>query len=96
MGEALAVAPDATIIEAVKALVNGTGVTAPDTVPLCLWIAAHAADGFEQALWRTVGALGDRDTTCAIVGGILALSNPAALAAIAQGTADWIKCRSKS
>ena len=75
MGEALAVPPDATIVEAVKALGNGAGVTAPDTVPLCLWIAAHASDGFENALWRTVSALGDRDTTCAIVGGILALSH---------------------
>ena len=75
MGEALAVPPDATIVEAVKALGNGAGVTAPDTVPLCLRIAAHASDGFENALWRTVSALGDRDTTCAIVGGILALSH---------------------
>jgi ADP-ribosylglycohydrolase len=75
VGEALAVPADATIVEAVKALGNGARVTAPDTVPLCLWIAAYAADGFEQALWRTVSALGDRDTTCAIVGGILALSD---------------------
>jgi ADP-ribosylglycohydrolase len=73
IGEALAVPPDAPIVAAAEALGNGSGVTAPDTVPLCLWIAAHAASGFEQALWHTVSALGDRDTTCAIVGGILAL-----------------------
>jgi ADP-ribosylglycohydrolase len=48
--------------------------TAPDTVPLCLWVVAHASRGFEQALWHTVSALGDRDTTCAIVGGVLALT----------------------
>jgi ADP-ribosylglycohydrolase len=71
VGEALDVPPDATIVEAAKALGNGSGVTAPDTVPLCLWVAAHASSGFEDALWRTVSALGDRDTTCAIVGGIL-------------------------
>jgi ADP-ribosylglycohydrolase len=29
---------------------------------------------YEAALWRTVSGLGDRDTTCAIVGGIVALS----------------------
>ena len=75
VGEALDVPHDATIVVAAEALGNGSGVTAPDTVPLCLWIAAHASDGFEHALWRTVSALGDRDTTCAIVGGILALTH---------------------
>ena len=75
VAEALDVAPDATIVAAAKALGNGSGITAPDTVPLCLWIAAHASDGFEHALWQTVSALGDRDTTCAIVGGILALTD---------------------
>lgn len=35
--------------------------------------AAHASGDFEQTLWRTVNALGDRDTTCAIVGGIVVL-----------------------
>jgi ADP-ribosylglycohydrolase len=74
VAEALDVPLDATIVEAAQALGNGSGVTAPDTVPLCLWVVAHASGGFEQALWHTVGALGDRDTTCAIVGGILALS----------------------
>jgi len=71
VAEALAVPSDATIVEAAQALGNGSGVTAPDTVPLCLWVVAHASGGFEQALWHTVGALGDRDTTCAIVGGFL-------------------------
>jgi len=28
---------------------------------------------YEEALWITVGGLGDRDTTCAIVGGILVM-----------------------
>jgi ADP-ribosylglycohydrolase len=74
IGEALNVAPDAKIVEAANALGNGSGITAPDTVPLCLWVAAHAQHDLEQALWQTVSALGDRDTTCAIVGGILALS----------------------
>jgi ADP-ribosylglycohydrolase len=76
VAEALDVPSDATIVEAAQALGNGSGVTAPDTVPLCLWVVAHASPraGFEQALWHTVGALGDRDTTCAIVGGVLALT----------------------
>jgi ADP-ribosylglycohydrolase len=74
IAEALDVPSDAAIVEAAQALGNGSGVTAPDTVPLCLWVVAHAPRGFEQALWHTVGALGDRDTTCAIVGGVLALT----------------------
>jgi ADP-ribosylglycohydrolase len=73
IAEALDVPADAAIVEAAEELGNGSGVTAPDTVPLCLWVVAHASAGFEQALWHTVSALGDRDTTCAIVGGILAL-----------------------
>ena len=63
---------NATVVEAARALGNGTGVTAPDTVPFCLWICAHRSTSFEAAMWDTVSALGDRDTTCAIVGGILA------------------------
>ena len=35
--EALGFPLDATIGEAARALGNGSGVTAPDTVPLCLW-----------------------------------------------------------
>jgi len=60
--------------EAAKALGTGTEVSAMDTVPFCLWAAARWHDDFEEALWATVAGLGDRDTTCAIVGGIVALS----------------------
>lgn len=70
---AVAVRADASIVEAATALGNGSGVTAPDTVPLCLWVVAHRATTFDDALWTTVAALGDRDTTCAIVGGVVAL-----------------------
>lgn len=30
-------------------------------------------ENFEEAMWLTVSGLGDRDTTCAIVGSIVAL-----------------------
>jgi ADP-ribosylglycohydrolase len=43
-------------------------------VPFCLWAAAHHRGSYEEALWTTVSGLGDRDTTCAIVGGIVAMS----------------------
>ena len=57
------------------ALVLGSGsdVTARDTVPFCLWIASWYSHDFTEAMSQTVSALGDRDTTCAIVGGIVSL-----------------------
>jgi ADP-ribosylglycohydrolase len=69
---ALALAPDSTIERAVDALGNGSQISVQDTVPLVLWCAAHQLDDYRRALWRTVSALGDRDTTCAMVGGIVA------------------------
>lgn len=52
---------------------NGSEISAQDTVPLCIWLLARHLDSFEEAMWNTVNALGDRDTTCAIVGGVVAL-----------------------
>jgi ADP-ribosylglycohydrolase len=49
------------------------GSSVADTVPFCLWVAAWHSCHFAEALWQTVSALGDRDTTCALVGGIVAL-----------------------
>ena len=66
--------PGNNLREAVRKLGTGTNVSAQDTVPFCLWSAAHHLDNFEEAMWWTVRGLGDRDTTCAIVGGIVALS----------------------
>lgn len=56
---------------AARTLGNGSKVAAFDTVPFCLWIIAFVAVDFETAMWATASALGDQDTTCAIVGGIL-------------------------
>jgi ADP-ribosylglycohydrolase len=65
--------PSATSVRlAVEALGNGSRVSAQDTVPFSLWCAAHHLADYEEALWLTVSGLGDRDTTCAIVGGIVA------------------------
>jgi ADP-ribosylglycohydrolase len=60
--------------EAATLLGNGARVICSDTVPFALWCAARHLDDFEDALWSTVSGLGDRDTTCAIVGGIVALA----------------------
>jgi ADP-ribosylglycohydrolase len=59
---------------AASRLGNGSRVISSDTVPFCLWCAARHAGSYTDALWATVAGLGDRDTTCAIVGGIVALS----------------------
>jgi len=59
---------------AVSTLGTGSETAAFDTVPFCLWVAAHQGFDFEAALWTTVAGGGDRDTTCAIVGSIVGLS----------------------
>lgn len=55
-----------------RRLGNGQNVSAQDTVPYSLWVAARHADDFETAIWTAAAAGGDRDTICAIVGGIVA------------------------
>jgi ADP-ribosylglycohydrolase len=64
---------DVGIQDAAAELGNGSRISAMDTVPFVVWSACHALDDYEDALWRTVSAGGDRDTTCAMVGGITAL-----------------------
>ena len=59
---------------AARVLGNGSRISAPDTVPVCLWLAARHIDDYREALWTTVGIAGDIDTNCAIVGGIVALA----------------------
>ena len=50
---------------------NGSTVLTQDTVPFVIWSAANYLTNFEESLWQTVSALGDRDTTCAMVGAIV-------------------------
>ncbi|MBI5488294.1 MAG: ADP-ribosylglycohydrolase family protein [Deltaproteobacteria bacterium] len=70
---AAGLAPGTMPGDAAGHLGSGDEVSAQDTVPFCLWSAATCPDSYEEAMWRTVSGLGDRDTTCAIVGGIVAL-----------------------
>ncbi|MEU9762000.1 ADP-ribosylglycohydrolase family protein [Streptomyces sp. NPDC047987] len=67
---------DAGTVAAV--LGNGRRTSAHDTVPFALWSAARHLGDFEQAFWGTARAGGDVDTTCAIVGGIVAASEAGA------------------
>jgi ADP-ribosylglycohydrolase len=80
--------PDAPVRVAVAALGNGSLVTAQDTVPFCLWCLARQPDSFEEALWLTVSGLGDRDTNCAIVGGVVVLRT-----GLAGIPAPWLEAR---
>ncbi len=67
--------PNGTAVQTVaSALGNGSMVTAQDTVPFALWSAACHLDDYKEALWATVSGLGDRDTTCAMVGGVVVMS----------------------
>ena len=62
-------------IETVKSILgNGSKIQVQDTVPFCIWCAAHNLNDYEEALWKAVSILGDRDTICAIVGGITIMS----------------------
>lgn len=58
--------------EAARVLGTGQKVLSSDTVPWALWCAARWESNFVEAMWATVAGLGDRDTTCAIVGGVIA------------------------
>ncbi|MFE9693317.1 ADP-ribosylglycohydrolase family protein [Micromonospora sp. NPDC005806] len=58
--------------EVVAALGNGSRVTAQDTVPFTLWVAATHLDDYLAAIRVCVEAGGDVDTTAAIVGGVVA------------------------
>jgi len=72
--KALALPFAESVDTAVSILGNGSNISAQDTVPLCLWCSSRHIDNYPEALWNTVSGLGDRDTTCAIVGGIVSLS----------------------
>ncbi len=74
--------------EAARHLGSGARVLSWDTVPFALWCAGRHLDAFEEAMWTTVSGLGDRDTTCAIVGGIVALgAGPSAI------PREWLDAR---
>ncbi|MBY8878654.1 ADP-ribosylglycohydrolase family protein [Actinacidiphila acidipaludis] len=71
----------------------GRRTTAHDTVPFALWSAARHLGDYERAFWTTARAGGDIDTTCAIVGGILAScpggGPPASWTERTESLPDW-------
>nr|WP_315086491.1 ADP-ribosylglycohydrolase family protein [uncultured Chryseobacterium sp.] len=78
----------------VKTLGNGIKMTAQDTVPIVLWMLSRYRNNIEECLWNTVSALGDRDTTCAMVGGISILScNEESIPDWTNNVEDWKKSK---
>jgi ADP-ribosylglycohydrolase len=71
---ATSILKDISVADAAKLLGKGEAVTAQDTVPFCIWMAAHHLHDFNSALGKTISVGGDCDTNAAIVGGIVALS----------------------
>jgi ADP-ribosylglycohydrolase len=74
--------------KAADVLGNGQRIRASDTVPFALWCAAHHPDSLEDALWATAEGLGDVDTTCAIVGGVVG-----ARVGIGAAPSTWLELR---
>ncbi|MCD0477017.1 ADP-ribosylglycohydrolase family protein [Chryseobacterium sp. LC2016-29] len=69
----------------IKTLGNGINMTAQDTVPIVIWMLSRYRNNFEECLWNTVSALGDRDTTCAMAAGI------SILCCDGDSVPDWTK-----
>ncbi|RAS63215.1 ADP-ribosylglycohydrolase [Lentzea atacamensis] len=79
-----------TAEEAAYVLGNGSRVTAQDTVPFTLWVAAHHLDDYRKAVTTCVQAGGDVDTTAAIVGGIVGRP-PLEWVAEREELPDWVR-----
>jgi ADP-ribosylglycohydrolase len=82
--------PEIPTVDVARALGNGSLVTAPDTVPFCIWMAAHHLNSFVEALGTTISVGGDCDTNAAIVVGIVALS-----AGRKDIPTEWLKARER-
>ncbi|MFI6467166.1 ADP-ribosylglycohydrolase family protein [Streptomyces sp. NPDC050528] len=83
-----------SVRHAASVLGSGTLISAPDTVPFALWSAAGQLDDLPEALWQTVAGWGDRDTTCAIAGGVVAARTgtggvPSAWREAREAIPDW-------
>jgi ADP-ribosylglycohydrolase len=88
LSEARRLAPRTSAEDAARALGSGQRVLSEDTVPFALWSAQQHGANFAEALWQTVAGLGDRDTTCAMVGGVVATS-------AADLPPDWLAARER-
>ncbi|KAB7844369.1 ADP-ribosylglycohydrolase family protein [Streptomyces mobaraensis] len=83
---------DATTVAAV--LGCGRRTSAHDTVPFALWSAARHLGDYTGGFWTTASVGGDVDTTCAIVGGVIAAAGrgapPAAWEEATEALPGWL------
>ncbi|MFI6152722.1 ADP-ribosylglycohydrolase family protein [Kitasatospora sp. NPDC051170] len=84
-----------SVRHAAAVLGSGLLLSAPDTVPFALWSAAGHLDSLPEALWQTLEGWGDRDTTCAIAGGVVAARTgtaevPAAWLTAREALPEWV------
>ncbi|GAA2462615.1 ADP-ribosylglycohydrolase family protein [Streptomyces mauvecolor] len=83
---------DAATVAAV--LGSGRRTSAHDTVPFALWSAARGLGDYASAFWTTAQVGGDVDTTCAIVGGVVAAAPagapPAEWLEHTEQLPDWV------
>ncbi|WP_446222141.1 ADP-ribosylglycohydrolase family protein [Nocardia sp. IBHARD005] len=83
-----------TVAEAAYELGNGARVSAQDTVPFTLWVAATYLHDYPAAVCACVEAGGDADTTAAIVGGIVAAHTGTGNRERTRGIpAEWLAAR---
>lgn len=74
IARAASLAFDVSITHIVRQLGNGSRISCQDTVPYCVWVAAHYLDDYLSAIVQVIRARGDIDTNAAIVGGMVALA----------------------
>lgn len=86
--EAAGFAAGADPVDVAAAVGNGRYILATDTVPLCVWVAAHNLDDYPRAVRTAVSLGGDIDTNAATVGGIVAAGEPSV-----GIPAEWIAAR---
>jgi ADP-ribosylglycohydrolase len=94
LARAAALDPATPAPVAAAKLGNGTAISAQDTAPFAIWCAGCFVEDYPAALWNTASGYGDVDTTCAIVGGIVALrvgwdGIPAAWRALREPLPNW-------
>lgn len=81
---------EASLEAVVAELGNGSSVSAQDTVPFALWCAARHLASYEDALWLTASAGGDRGTNCAIAGAIVVMCS-----GVQSIPNSWLQAREK-
>jgi ADP-ribosylglycohydrolase len=69
----LSLPQEASVGRVASVVGNGSQVTTMDTIPYVIWCAGRYLNNYQDALWHTVSGGGDLDTTCAMVGGIVAM-----------------------